>query len=191
MKRAFVLGLVLSLFTTFTIEHTVNSHSSDVYSGTWSSPGSVQVQQHSSANFFAERIAFAYNIWNGYSKFSAAGVYWSDTININRQRVNLGSQGPWADALNQAKNWNGSLYGCWSCTWANSRIRINTDRIGSLSANMQRKVAVHEMGHAAGLKHPNTSLHSGSFNAVMKQGTLNYNTPQQHDIQALYSKYPY
>lgn len=57
--------------------------------------------------------------------------------------------------------------------------------------NHIKATMVHEIGHALGLGHPNTSYYPVSDNSIMRQGTGygGYISPQTHDIDDLTSKY--
>lgn len=73
--------------------------------------------------------------------------------------------------------------GC-SYTWADEQ--MNTGTLGSQSTFIRQKVATHEMGHGMGLAHTTDSWYS----SIMKQGSLDYNTPQNHDINDINTLYP-
>lgn len=76
---------------------------------------------------------------------------------------------------------------CWTCTYSSSVIHLNQRTMDPLSDFMRTKVSTHELGHAIGLAHPPSTLTATS---IMKQGYLNYNTPQSYDIRDVNNLYP-
>lgn len=61
---------------------------------------------------------------------------------------------------------------------------------GFQNTTHRRCTMVHEIGHALGLGHPNTTYNVTSAASVMRQGTVEtYYTPQTHDINDLNNKY--
>jgi len=73
--------------------------------------------------------------------------------------------------------------GC-SYVWAD--LQLNTNTLGVESDFIRQKVACHEFGHGVGLAH----VVGGTIASIMRQGTLSYNTPQQHDIDDVNALYP-
>ena len=75
---------------------------------------------------------------------------------------------------------------CTGCTIAWSEIFLNTRTMEPLSEFYENKVAVHEFGHAIGL------AHAGTFDkSVMRQGLVEWNFPQTHDVNDVNKEYPY
>ena len=73
------------------------------------------------------------------------------------------------------------------CTYRWSTLYLNSRTLGAESDFIRQKVAAHEFGLGLGLAHTTDSWYS----SIMKQGYLNYNTPQQHDINDFNALYPY
>ncbi|QFZ23328.1 matrixin family metalloprotease [Saccharothrix syringae] len=73
------------------------------------------------------------------------------------------------------------------CVYRWADLQLNTNTLGSETDFIRQKVAAHEFGHGLGLAHAT----DGTYNSIMRQGYLSYNTPQTHDIDDINSLYPY
>jgi hypothetical protein len=74
--------------------------------------------------------------------------------------------------------------GC-SYDWVD--LYLNSRTLASQSPFLRQKVAAHEFGHALGLAHVPPSA---TYNSIMKQGSLSYNTPRPHDVNDTNALYP-
>lgn len=73
------------------------------------------------------------------------------------------------------------------CTYSYATLQLNTNTLGSETDFIRQKVAAHEFGHGVGLGHTT----DGTYNSIMRQGYLSYNTPQTHDINDFNTLYPW
>lgn len=78
--------------------------------------------------------------------------------------------------------------GCWY-SWVNIELNSDNYQLGTESDFTRQKVAAHEFGHALGLAHP-CDFWCAGVTSLMRQGSLSYNTPQQHDIDDTNAIYP-
>lgn len=75
-----------------------------------------------------------------------------------------------------------SLGSGWS-DYRSATATMNRATLDAESAFIKQKVAVHELGHTFGLGHT-------SCTAVMRQGSVSWNTPQTHDNYDVNVRYP-
>ncbi|PYE47857.1 hypothetical protein DFQ00_111156 [Paenibacillus barcinonensis] len=140
-----------------------------------------------------------YTGWNGVSsKVGLEKPYESSFLDqtphiarINIMGKNLGATGSWAEACNYKYSviWG---YSCdWNGSWKDSIIEFNTNTDSKTkkgysfhSANLKKKIFLHELGHSLGLKHPDTTS-----SAIMKQGDNGYYVVQTYDKSNLKEKY--
>lgn len=118
---------------------------------------------------------------NWYNTPTRAWPYLTGDYNISRIDFYQGYYGTswWGLSVNHPC----SGWGC-SYSWADNY--LNSQLLNAQSSFIRTKVATHEMGHGIGLAHPPCC-----FTSIMNQGSLSYNTPQQHDISDFNSIYPW
>lgn len=179
-----VFVVVLSLLILVYVPE-IQAHSGEYYSGVWTNPTNFRAQVFSSAYPYYSDIDYGFNAWNYSTSPSRLWMrlitYRADNANLGYEirfyGVNLGPEGPLADAYNYPF-WN-------NCTYSYSRIRLNLDRYPGLSQFRRRGAATHEVGHSLSLKHPNHSV-----GAIMNTPLpTSYNVPQNHDKLNIQGKY--
>ncbi|ETT38037.1 hypothetical protein NSQ20_08100 [Paenibacillus sp. FSL K6-1122] len=200
MKKRWMVMLTC-LMAAFLITASVKAASSDYYSGSWdtTSTTSLGIAVGSSMSSNLSSFQSWYTGWNGVSsKVGLAKPYEQSSLDqtphfarINIIGKNLGSTGNWAETCNYKYSviWG---YSCdWNGSWKDSIIEFNTNtdsntKIGYSfqSANLKKKIFLHELGHSLGLKHPDTTS-----NAIMKQGDNGYYVVQTYDKSNIKEKY--
>lgn len=97
----------------------------------------------------------------------------------------------------QTYNTSGNLCYGTGCVYRWATLRLNTKTLGTnASASLcghtapftWQKVAAHEAGHGMGLAH---APGDASYQSIMKQGCVSYNTPRTHDVNDINTLYPY
>jgi hypothetical protein len=69
-----------------------------------------------------------------------------------------------------------------------AHVYLNKPAFDGMTAFDRQKAAVHEIGHALGLDHPDFSV---SQPTIMAQGKLDFNVPQPYDVLLINLRYPF
>lgn len=112
-------------------------------------------------------------------------VYPYSTTNYSISKVDYYTGRYTGDWWGLAQNYNYSGQICYTCTYLWSNLFMNVNTLQSESSFTRTKVATHEFGHALGLAHTTDWW----YTAIMKQGRLGYNTPQNHDVDDINNLY--
>ena len=95
-----------------------------------------------------------------------------------------------AEALGTSGPYGRATWGCNWITWKRntSKASLNTDRLGSKSANFKQSVASHELGHYIGVRHSTVTPAVMVMNTSRNRGTV-YETDHADDECAVNDRY--
>lgn len=187
-KKLIVFMCVLSL--SLIVYKNVQADNDDYCSGTWSDPTSLTIQWFDSIYdyYSATSVGFWWNTYTSNVKIASQSVGQSTNLNRDIRIKGSSTVSYWGSTINYKKVLGVSVPS-WTGNWSYSNITINTNDLMKKSLSLQKKVVVHEIGHALGLDHPSPDNSHSDIKAIMKQGDNGYYTIQSHDSTNLKAKY--
>ena len=111
---------------------------------------------------------------------------WLAIVSRRLRRAFTGTQ----EALGTSGPYGRATWGCNWITWKRntSKASLNTDRLGSKSANFKQSVASHELGHYIGVRHSTVTPAVMVMNTSRNRGTV-YETDHADDECAVNDRY--
>ena len=177
-KRIFKLVLPVALLFTILLPQKTEAYIN--HPGKWNIPNDLMAHIDSTvtATGFQSATEHGISAWNSSDKIQVFNsTVSSPHIKWFASSADLGEL--YADCL----NYSGGVPS-WSGTYSNSVIRWNQPQAKKLDSNRAKETAAHEMGHALGIAHSDTT------NAIMRASGWIYGTyPLTDDWNAINAKY--
>lgn|GEM_PF-1356384 len=178
LKRIFKLVLPVAILFSILLPQKTEAYV--IYGGKWATPNDLKASIDSTvtATGFTSATEHGISAWNSSNKIQVFNSTSSSPhIKWFASSADLGEF--YADTLNYSggvPNWQGS--------YSNSVIRWNQPRAKNLDSNRAKETGAHEMGHALGVAHSDTT------NAIMRAEGWIYGTyPLTDDWNAINALY--